>query len=57
MTNSIKKEQGSVNVTIVNNTIKQKKFNMFTEIYPNPITIYKATNYNSIYKTTFITQT
>lgn len=26
MTNSIKKEQGSVNVTIVNNTIKQEKF-------------------------------
>lgn len=30
---------------------------MFTETYPNPITIYKAANYNSIYKTTFITQT
>lgn len=30
---------------------------MFTEIYLNPITIYKAANYNSIYKTTFITQT
>lgn len=33
MTNSIKKEQGSVNVTIVNNTIKQEKFSTCLQKY------------------------
>lgn len=33
MTNSIKKEHGSVNVTIVNNTIKQEKFSTCLQKY------------------------
>lgn len=33
MTNSIKKEQGSVNITIVNNRIKQEKFSTCLQKY------------------------
>lgn len=33
MTNSIKKEQGSVNITIVNNIIKQEKFSTCLQKY------------------------
>lgn len=57
MTNSIKKEQGSINITIVNNRIKQEKFSTclqkYTQIrlqYIKPQITIRFTKLHSLHK-------